>query len=199
VKYKKALLVVDIQNDFCPGGALGVPEGDQIIPTINKYIKFFSQKKLPVLVTRDWHPVRSRHFRDFGGVWPIHCIQNTSGAAFHSALKLPVQTLFFYKGMDPLRESYSAFQAEDGKGVSFLRTLNSYGIKELFIAGLATDYCVKFSALDAIKRKFKVTILIDAIKGVDLRRGDSEKALQQIFKKGAKSMDFDKLVKGRNK
>jgi len=195
MKFKKVLLVVDLQNDFCPGGALGVPGGERIIPAINKYIKFFSAKKLPVFVTRDWHPVNSRHFRDFGGLWPVHCIRNTNGAAFHRELKLSTNAVLFYKGMDPLRDSYSAFQAEDGKGVSLFRVLNSYGIKELFIAGLATDYCVKFTALDAIKRGFKVKILTDAIGGVDLKPGDSERALQQIFKKGAKKVTLDKLIK----
>lgn len=195
MKFKKVLLVVDVQNDFCPGGALGVPGGERIIPAINQYIKFFSAKKLPVFVTRDWHPVNSRHFRDFGGVWPVHCIQNTNGAAFHRELKLSTNAVLFYKGMDPRKNSYSAFQAEDGKGVSLLKVLNSYGIKELFIAGLATDYCVKFSALDAIKRGFKVKILTDAIGGVDLKPGDSERALQQIFKKGARKTTLDKLIK----
>jgi len=188
MKNKKALLIVDVQNDFCPGGALGIPEGDKIIPNINKYIKIFSQKKLPIFVTRDWHPVNTGHFKDFGGVWPVHCIQRTLGAAFHPKLKLPGDAVMLYKGMDPAKDSYSSFQAEDSRGERFSRLLNRLKIKELWIAGLATDYCVKFSTRDAFKHGFKVKILIDAIKGVDLKPGDSERAIKEMLKRGAKSM-----------
>ena len=123
VKSKKALLVVDVQNDFCPGGALGVPEGDKIIPKINKYIKIFSRKKLPVFASRDWHPIKTRHFKDFGGVWPVHCIHNSKGAAFHPKLKITKETILLYKGMDPQKDSYSVFQAEDNFGMSFSNLL----------------------------------------------------------------------------
>src|SRR4030042_3846541 len=104
MKLKKALLVVDVQNDFCPGGALAVPQGDKIVPILNKYIKIFSRKKLPIFASRDWHPVRTAHFKDFGGVWPVHCIQNTNGSAFHPKLKIPKQTIFLYKGITPEKD-----------------------------------------------------------------------------------------------
>lgn len=193
MRLKKALLVVDVQNDFCPGGALGVPEGDKIIPNINKYLKILSQKKLPIFVSRDWHPVRTKHFRDFGGRWPVHCIQNTKGAAFHPKLKLPKGIILLYKGMDPEKDSYSVFHAEDASGVSFPALLKLYGIKEIYIAGMATDYCVRFSTLDALKQGFKVQVLIDAIKGVDLKPADSENAIKEMAKRGAKKVTLKNL------
>ena len=195
MKSKKALLIVDMQNDFCPGGALGVPQGDKIIPVLNKYIKLFSQKKLPILASRDWHPIRTTHFKDFGGRWPAHCIHNSRGAAFHPKLKLPKEAMMLYKGMDPDKDSYSVFQAEDTSGLSFQNLIRLLGINELYIGGLATDYCVRFSALDALRHGLKVRILMDAIRGVDLKPGDSEKAIKEIIKKGAKKFTFPKRKK----
>lgn len=190
MKFRKALLIVDVQNDFCPGGALAVPEGDKVVPVLNKYINIFTKKRLPIFASRDWHPVKTKHFKDFGGVWPAHCIQNTKGAAFHPKLKLPKETILLYKGMDPEKDSYSAFQAEDIRGTSFLKLLHMLGIKELYIAGLATDYCVKSSVLDALKNGFKVKLLIDAIKGVNLKPLDSEKAIKEMVKRGAKKINL---------
>lgn len=193
MKIKGALLVVDMQNDFCPGGALGIPEGDKIIPKINKYIKIFAKHKLPVFLTRDWHPVRTKHFKDFGGTWPVHCIQNSRGAQFHSKLKLPKEAILLYKGMDPAVDAYSAFQAEASNGVKLAHLLKVMGINELYIGGLATDYCVRFSSRDAIKQGFKVKILVDAIKGVNLRPEDSEQAIKEITKLGAKKISLKDL------
>ncbi len=193
MRIKKALLVVDVQNDFCPGGALGVPEADKIIPAINRYIKIFSKKKLPILVVRDWHPVRTKHFRDFGGLWPIHCIQNSKGAQFHHALKLPKEAVLLYKGMDPQKDSYSAFQAQDLRGAGLLNLLKNLRVKEIYIAGLATDYCVKFSTRDALKNGFKVKLLIDAMKGVNLKPNDSEDAIRGMVKRGAKKVSLKNL------
>jgi len=195
MKFKKALVIVDVQNDFCPGGALGVPEGDKIVPVINKYIKIFSKKKLPIFATRDWHPVRTKHFKDFGGIWPVHCIQNARGAAFHPKLKLPKEAIFLYKGMDPEKDSYSSFHAEDISGMKFLNILKRLGIKEIYIAGLATDYCIKYSAIDALKNGFKVNVLMDAIKGVNLKPKDSENAIKKIVKMGAKKITLSYFQK----
>jgi len=193
MKAKKALLIVDVQNDFCPGGALAVPEGDKIVPKINQYIRIFSRKKLPIFASRDWHPVKTKHFNDFGGVWPAHCLQNTKGAAFHPQLKLPKETILLYKGMDPEKDSYSVFQAEDTSGMGFLKFLHLLGVAELYICGLATDYCVKSSVLDALKNGFKVKLLTDAIKGVDIKPGDSEKAIKEMVKKGVKKVIFKNI------
>ncbi len=186
---------MDVQNDFCPGGALGVPEGDKIIPVVNKYIKIFSKNKLPIFATRDWHPVKTRHFKEFGGVWPIHCLQNTRGAAFHPDLKLPKEAILLYKGMDPQEDCYSSFSAQDLSGQPLSNLLKRMRIKELYIAGLATDYCVKFTAIDALKNGFKVKILIDAIKGVNLKPKDSEAAIKKISKMGAKKLNLADLTK----
>jgi len=188
MKIKKALLIVDVQNDFCPAGALGIKDGDKIIPAINKYIKIFASKKLPIFASRDWHPKKTMHFKKFGGVWPVHCVQGTKGAEFHPKLKLPKEAILLYKGMDPEKDSYSAFQARDQNGMSLPNLLKILDMKELYIAGLATDYCVKFTTHDAIREGFKVKILLDAIKGVNLKPNDSENAIREMVKIGAKKI-----------
>ena len=192
-KFRKALLVVDVQNDFCPGGALSVPEGDRIIKNLNRYIKIFSQKKLPVFASRDWHPRKTRHFKKFGGVWPEHCILNTKGAQFHPDLRLPKHTIILSKGMDPEKESYSVFKSFDCNNTPFIDLLKIFGIKELYIGGLATDYCVKYSSVDALKNNFKVRLLVDAIKGVDINPGDSECAIKEMVHYGAKRINLEKI------
>jgi nicotinamidase/pyrazinamidase len=193
MKNKKALLIVDVQNDFCPEGALAVPEGDKIVPAINKYIRIFQKKKAVIFATRDWHPVKTKHFKDFGGMWPVHCLQNTPGAAFHSQLKLPKGAILLYKGMDPQKDAYSAFQAEDASGTSLPKLLHLLGVRELYIAGLATDYCVRFSARDALSEGFKVKILMDAIKGVNLKAQDSERAIKEMVRLGTKKITLKNM------
>ncbi len=188
MKFNKALLVVDVQNDFCPGGALAVPEGDKVVPILNKYIKIFSKKKLLIFASRDWHPKKTLHFKKFGGVWPAHCVQGTKGAEFHPKLKLPKEAIILSKGMNPKEDSYSAFQAENPDGISFLNLLKIFGIEEIYIGGLATDYCVKFTTLDALKKGFKVRVLMDAIKGVNLKPDDSTKAIARMLKMGANKL-----------
>ena len=197
-EFKRALLVVDLQNDFCPGGALGIKDGDKIAPIINKYIKLFSKLKLPIFITRDWHPKVTKHFKNYGGQWPEHCVQDTKGSQFHPDLKLPKEAIILSKGMDPEKDSYSAFHAVDHNGTEFLNLLKIFGIKELFIGGLATDYCVRWSTLDALKAGFKVNVLIDVVKGVNLRPSDSEEAIAEITARGAKLLTFAKLAKNRN-
>jgi nicotinamidase/pyrazinamidase len=193
MKLKKALLVVDIQNDFCPSGALGISGGDKIIPVVNKYIKIFSKSKLPIFFSRDWHLIKTIHFKKFGGLWPVHCVQNTKGAAFHPELKIPKGAIIISKGMNPQEDSYSAFQAQDACGQSLGNLLKIFGAEEIYIAGLATDYCVKYSAIDALKSGFKVKILKDAIQGVNIKPTDSKEALAQITAMGAKEIDLAAL------
>jgi nicotinamidase/pyrazinamidase len=193
MKLKKALLVVDIQNDFCPGGALGISGGDKIIPAVNKYIKIFSKNKLPIFISRDWHPKKTAHFKKFGGIWPVHCVQNTKGASFHPKLKIPKEAVIISKGMDPEEDSYSAFQARDDYGRSLLNLLKIFGVEEIYIAGLATDYCVRYSSVDALKSGFKVKILKDAIQGVNIKPQDSKEALAQITGMGAKEIELAAL------
>jgi nicotinamidase/pyrazinamidase len=193
--YKKALLIVDVQNDFCPGGALAVPEGDKIIPILNKYIETFLKNKLPIFASRDWHPRQTKHFKQFGGLWPEHCVQNTRGAEFHPKLKLTKEAIILSKGMDPREDSYSAFQAADNNGTDFLNLLRSSGIKELFVGGLATDYCVKWTVLDALKSGLEVKLLTDVIRGVNLKPKDSEEAIAEMVSQGARKINFEELNK----
>ncbi len=180
------LLVVDVQNDFCPGGALGVPGGDEIVPLVNRAIKLFERRGLPILATRDWHPRETKHFKAFGGAWPPHCIQGTKGARFHPDLRLPAKATVLSKGMDPDQDSYSAFQAYSDKGRDLESVLRDFGTEELFICGLATDYCVRASTLDAIRRGLRVTVLEDAIRGVDVRTGDSDTAVKEMRAAGGR-------------
>ena len=191
-----ALLIVDVQNDFCPGGALAVAQGDKVVPALNRYIEIFSKGKNPVIASRDWHPAKTRHFKNFGGPWPIHCVQNTPGAAFHPALKLPPRTIIVSKGMDLEKDSYSAFQAIDERGQPFLEILNDLDVKELWIGGLATDYCVKASVLDALK-DFDVKLLMDAIEGVNIHPDDSKRAIEEMVAAGAQKMTFGQISKTR--
>ncbi|OPY50960.1 MAG: nicotinamidase/pyrazinamidase [Methanosaeta sp. PtaU1.Bin112] len=184
----KALLVVDVQNDFCPGGALGIRDGSRIIPVLNRYIDFFTKERLPVIVTRDWHPEITRHFQQFGGVWPVHCVQDSFGAQFHPELKLPEGVLVMSKGMDPEEDSYSAFQATDSSEILLADLLKGLGVARIYIGGLATDYCVKYSALDALKMGLDVHILNDAIAGVNLQPEDSSLAMEEMVRSGAKKM-----------
>lgn len=195
MKLKKALLVVDVQNDFCPKGKLAVPEGNKIIPVINKYIKIFSKDKLPIFASRDWHPKQTKHFKEFGGIWPKHCVENSKGAQFHPDLKLPKEAIILSKGMDPDKNSYSAFQAVDSNGTEFFNLLKIFGIIEVYIGGLATDYCVKYSALDALRFDFKVKLLMDAIKGVNIKLNDSKDAIEEMVKAGAQGINFEELSK----
>jgi len=182
---RPALLVVDVQNDFCPGGALGVPDGDAIIPRVNRTVALFERRGLPLLFTRDWHPLETKHFKGFGGAWPPHCIQGTRGARFHADLGIPKTALILSKGMDPEQDSYSAFQAYTESGRDLESTLHELGVDALFICGLATDYCVRATALDGLRRGMAVRVLTDAIRGVDLKPGDSEMALKEMRVHGA--------------
>jgi len=195
MKLKKALLIADIQNDFCPDGALGVPEGDKIIPAINKYIGYFSKNKFPVFISRDWHPKKTKHFKQFGGTWPVHCVMHTKGAEFHPKLKLPKEAIILSKGMSPDKNSYSVFQAEDSNGMSFPNLLKIFGIQELFVGGLATDYCVNSTVTDALMNGFKVKLLMDAIKGINLRPRDSEEAIEEMVKLGARKTNLERVLK----
>jgi len=190
---QKALLVVDIQNYFCPGGALGVSEGDQIIPVVNKYVELFQNKLLPVFISRDWHPKETKHFKEFGGPWHVHCVQNTNGGKFHPDFRVPEKAIILSKGTDPLLDGYSVFDAFDPDNKQFIDVLNQLSIDELYICGIATDYCVRFTALDALKNGFKVNVLIDAIKGVDKEK--SKRTLDEIGAKNAKMKTFAEVIK----
>lgn len=183
-----ALVVVDIQNDFCPGGALPVKDGDQVIPVLNRYIERFRAARAPILFTRDWHPPDHSSFKDQGGPWPPHCVQNSEGARFHSGLKIPPEGEIISKA-DKRDEAYSFFQ-----GTDLAKRLSQRGIKRLLVGGLATDYCVKETVLDGLKYGFEVLHLDDASKGVNVSPGDSESALQEMVAKGAKRIRFEDIA-----
>ena len=191
---KAALIVVDVQNDFCPGGALGVKNGDEIIPVLNRYIDKFRAAGLPVIATRDWHPVKTTHFKEYGGVWPAHCIQDSRGAAFHADLHLPNDVILVSKGMAADEDSYSAFHGKADSGTPLSTLLRGLGIERIFVGGLATDYCVKYTALEGINEGFTVVVLADAIRGVNLQPDDSERALLEVRDAGAtKLSSIDEL------
>ena len=176
-----ALIIVDVQNDFCPGGALPVTDGDKIVPILNVYIKRFREEGAPVFATRDWHPNDHISFEENGGIWPPHCVQGTSGAQFHPGLDISGDVEIVLKGTSPKDEAYSGFQ-----GTDLAAELKKKGIKTLYIGGLATDYCVKHTVLDALKEGFSVFFLDDGSKGVEVKPGDSKKAIDDMISAGAK-------------
>lgn len=170
---KKALLIVDVQNDFCPGGALAVKDGDKVVPVINGIIDKFDL----VLASKDWHPVDSVHFEK----WPVHCVQNTYGADFHPDLQTDKIDRVLLKGTQNKDDGYSAFEATNISLADFLR---GEGVTDLYVCGLATDYCVKATALDACKLGFRTYVITDAVAAVNLNPGDDKKALEEISSQG---------------
>jgi nicotinamidase/pyrazinamidase len=184
------LLVVDVQNDFCPGGALAVKKGDKVVPRLNKAIAAFARAGLPIFFTRDWHPPNHISFRDQGGIWPPHCVQGTIGAGFHPDLAIPDGATIISKGDKPSAEAYSGFQ-----GTDLERRLKRAGVKEVFLGGLATDYCVKESCLDALQRSFRVNVLRDCVMAVNVKPGDGAKALREMRRAGAKLTTSQAAIK----
>jgi nicotinamidase/pyrazinamidase len=183
-----ALVVVDVQKDFCPGGALAVHEGDKVIPVLNKYIEKFRKAGAPIIFTRDWHPPDHSSFKTQGGPWPPHCIQNSEGAKVHPNLSIPLEGEIVSKA-DKKDEAYSFFQ-----GTDLAAKLHQRGIKRLLVGGLATDYCVKETVLDGLKHGFEVYHLDDASRGVEVNPGDSERALKEMVAKGAKRITLEEVA-----
>ncbi|MDW8086893.1 MAG: nicotinamidase [Candidatus Calescibacterium sp.] len=172
-----ALIIVDMQNDFLPpNGALPVPDGDKVIPVINQYIEKFKGNK--IFATADWHPENHISFKERGGPWPPHCIQNSKGAEFHNDLNLPDGVEVIKKASDPDKDAYSGFE-----GTDLAQKLRESGIDTVFICGVATEYCVKNTVLDAVKYGFRTYLLQDAIKGIDEK--DSKKAIEEMKEAGA--------------
>ena len=190
---KNALIIIDVQNDFCPEGALPVKHGDEVVPVLNRYIEIFLAEGAPIFASRDWHPEKTIHFEKFGGKWPMHCVQGSFGAEFHPDLELPKKAVVITAGDDPNSQGYSAFEGHDENNRSFIDCLRSEGVSHLYIGGLATDYCVRHTVLDAIKNGFAVTVLTDAIKGVDVNEGDSKRALEEMSKAGAEEVTLERF------
>lgn len=180
---KRALIVVDVQNDFCPGGTLAVPHGDEVVEPLNKQIDKFLERGEPVYKSRDWHPTTTKHFKAYGGVWPVHCVQNTAGAEFHPALRDDPRITVISKGLGDTN-CYSAFDETD-----LAARLHQQNIEEVVVGGLATDYCVKSTVLDALKNGFKVKALKNAMRAVELQPGDGELAIKEMRDAGAEIVE----------
>ena len=181
-----ALLIVDVQNDFCAGGALEVARGNEVIPVLNRLAAHMSALGFPVYASRDWHPSKSRHFAINGGAWPVHCVAGTEGARLHPDLDLPPGTLIVTKGIGLDDDGYSDFEGEIAGRGGLLADLRARGVTDLIVGGLATDYCVRATALDARKEGFEVTVVTDAIRPVDVKPGDGQRALEEMKAAGVR-------------
>jgi nicotinamidase/pyrazinamidase len=166
-----ALLIVDVQNDFCPGGALAVPEGDQVVPVLNRWIEEAQRQHIPIYMSRDWHPEKHVSFNERGGPWPPHCVQGTAGAAFHPDLVIPSNVEVISKGHHSHEDSYSAFG-----GTNLNEKLKAAGIKRLWLGGLTQDYCVRETSLDAIRAGFEVHVIVDATRAVRMAVAPSRRS-----------------------
>jgi nicotinamidase/pyrazinamidase len=190
---RRALIVVDVQNDFCPGGALAVADGDEVIAPLNRLIAEFLARGEPVYKSRDWHPPQTKHFAAYGGTWPVHCVQNTHGAEFHADLLDDPRIHVVSKGLGD-ENNYSAFD-----GTDLAAQLRAEGVKEVWVGGLATDYCVKQTVLDALREGFHVRALADAMRPVNLQPGDGQTALAEMRDAGAEILQGGRVsgVRGR--
>jgi nicotinamidase/pyrazinamidase len=171
-----ALVIVDVQNDFCPGGALAVAHGDEVVPVINRLL----EHRWLSVATMDWHPPDHCSFAPQGGPWPPHCVQETVGAELHPGLEATKVQLVIRKGSDPNQDAYSCFQ-----GTRLANILRDKGVNRVVICGLATDYCVRATAHDALQEGFKVLIAEDAIRGVEVHAGDCQRAIEALRQAGA--------------
>ena len=176
---RRALIVVDVQNDFCPGGSLAVERGDEVVAPLNRLIEEFLSRGEPVYKSRDWHPSTTKHFKAYGGTWPVHCVQGTRGAEFHPDLNDDPRVRVVSKGEGD-EDNYSAFD-----GTDLAAQLREAGVREVWVGGLATDYCVKQTVLDALGAGFKVRALRDAMRAVNARPGDDARAVEEMRRAGA--------------
>ncbi|MDI6776562.1 MAG: isochorismatase family protein [Syntrophales bacterium] len=182
------LVVIDVQNCFLPEGSLAVSEGDRIIPPLNHAIEIFEKRNLPIFFSRDWHPPDHCSFREQGGPWPSHGVQDTEGARFSPHLKVPKVATIISKGTETEKEEYSALYGRDAMGNTLYQHLRKFGIRRIFVGGLATDYCVLNTVRDVLKEGYEVYVLTDAIRAVDANKGDGERSLREMAGKGAKTI-----------
>jgi len=180
-----ALIIVDVQNDFCSGGSLAVAEGDAVVPVCNEYVRRATAAGMPVFATRDWHPPATIHFTTQGGPWPPHCIQGTPGAEFHPGLRLPTGALIVSKGTRYEEDGYSMIDAEAPDGRPLVQVLRDLGVTRIHVGGLATDYCVRATAMDARVVGLEVGVLTDACRAVNLQPQDGQRALDEMTAAGA--------------
>lgn len=198
---REALLIIDVQKDFCPRGSLPVPEGNKVVEPLNKMIYLAARRNWPVIFSRDWHPQNSTHFDK----WPVHCVAGTEGAKFHPGLNIKgrfgnelmwfqVENIqIFSKGIGETEDAYSAFEAKNSAGIGLEDFLKKLGVKELYIGGLATDYCVKASALDSAG-KFQTHLLIDAIAAVNINSEDGDNAIKEMVNAGVRVKTVDQVL-----
>ena len=179
-KTKRALIVVDVQNDFCPGGSLAVARGDEVVAPLNKLMREFLDSSEPVFKTRGWHSAKTSHFAAYGGTWPVHCVQGTRGAEFHPDLLDDPRITIISKGIDERADGYSGFD-----GTNLEQLLRDEGVDGVWVGGLATDYCVKHTVLDALHAGFKVRALADAMRPVNINPQDGEQAIREMQAAGA--------------
>ena len=185
-----ALILVDIQNDFCPGGALAVACGDQIIEAVNRLMPEFPL----VISTQDWHPADHVSFKARGGPWPPHCVQGTEGAELHKALDRERIGYNFRKASSPDKEAYSEFEGTDAAGITLDEALKSHAVKRIYVVGLATDYCVKATVLDGLKYGYEVYAVTDAMRAVNVSPDDGARALREMERAGARLVTSDQIL-----
>ena len=190
-KGKKALIVVDVQNDFCPGGSLAVADGDKVVAPLNKLMNEFLDREEPIFKTRDWHPSRTKHFAAYGGIWPVHCVQGMRGAEFHPDLLDDPRITIISKGIDESADGYSGFD-----GTDLARLLREEGVEQVWVGGLATDYCVKHTVLDALREGFEVKALADAMRAVNVNPNDGAKAIEEMRDAGAEIVGSEAKASG---
>lgn len=184
-----ALVVVDIQNDFLPGGSLAVPGGDAVVPVMNRYIALFQERDLPIFFTRDWHPEGHCSFREQGGIWPPHCIIGTEGAEFGPGLQVPPEATIVSKGSALTRDAYSGFQETD-----LADRLRGLEVRRVFVGGLALDYCVVNTVKDALRNGFQVVLLRDATRAVNMKPHDGETAENEMVELGANPAEYEAVA-----
>ena len=184
-----ALMIVDVQNDFLAGGSLAVTEGNAVIPVLNRYIARFQVLQLPIFATRDWHPPDHCSFQTQGGPWPPHCIAGSPGAAFPSGLELPADVNIISKATARETDAYSGFT-----GTRLNECLQSLHICQIFIGGLATEYCVRNTVNDALRLGYTTFVLEDAIQAINQKPEDSQRALEDMIHRGAKLVQYEELA-----
>ena len=183
---QNCLIIVDVQNDFCPGGALAAPKGNDIIPVINELMDHFTY----VVASKDWHPAQTVHFEK----WPVHCVRATAGAAFHPDLNVEKFNEVFLKGTGNSDDGYSAFEATNND-LSYW--LTKHNVDTVYVCGIATEYCVFSTAMDALKSGFKVKIITDAVAEIEAEEGDTKRSFEKMEKAGIALVSMGGFLKGR--
>ena len=192
---QRALILVDIQNDFCPNGSLAVAEGDKVVVPLNHLSRYARQQGWVVVASRDWHPPVTKHFKEYGGIWPVHCVAESKGAAFHKDLDI-TNTMIVSKGVSD-RDDYSAFDGRTDSGLPLGVYLEGKAVKEVFVGGLATDYCVKETVLASCRWGFRTYFLKDASRAVNIKPNDEADAIAEMTQLGAITITTGEVMNGQ--